>query len=405
MNERQPVRLTKRFVDGLEPDAKRRLVVFDSTLPGLCVRVFPSGIKSYALKYRNRFGRQRWLTLGRHGIVTLEQARQKAHRHLGQIADGCDPADEKASAMRAMTVKELSDRFLAEHVDVHNKPSTRRHVRGDLKNHILPALGARAAAEITVDDVSKLHLSLRKTPVAANRMVRVLSKMMNQAELWGIRPRHSNPCRGVRMYAQKKRERFLSAEEIKSLGKAIAGCEAKGTIDEVAANAIRLILLTGCRPSEVTHLRWDEVHLVSFQLRLEDSKTGAKVVPLGATACEVLAGMERNGSYVFPSPKKPGEPYKEIRRPWHHVRDSASLEDVQLKDLRHTHASVAAQCGLSLPVIGRLLGHTQVSTTQIYTHWADDVVRQAAERVQGRLAAALSGRPSADVVPLRPSVE
>lgn len=185
---REPARFTKRFVDGLEPVAGRRIVIFDAALPGLCVRVSPTGLKVYALKYRNRFGRQRWLTIGHHGILSPDQARQQARKHLRQIAEGLDPAQDKADAARAVTIKQLSDRFLSDHVEVHNKHSTRRHVRGDLRNHILPAFGNRAVAELTTDEVASLHLSLRTTPIAANRLIRVLSKMMSQAELWGLRP-------------------------------------------------------------------------------------------------------------------------------------------------------------------------------------------------------------------------
>jgi integrase len=402
---REPARFTKRFIDGLEPVAGRRIVIFDAALPGLSVRVSPTGLKVYALKYRNRFGRQRWLTIGHHGILSPDQARHQARKHLRQIAEGLDPAQDKADAARAVTIKQLSERFLSDHVEVHNKHSTQRHVRGDLRNHILPAFGNRAVAELTTDEIAALHLSLRTTPIAANRLIRVLSKMMSQAELWGLRPPHSNPCRGIRMYAQRKRERFLSATEITRLGEVIRCCEGERLIDPLAAKAIRLILLTGCRPSEITNLRWKEVHLDEFFLRLEDSKTGAKVVSLGNPACELLASLPRFDEYVFPSPRKAGSPYRELRRPWNQVRREAGLFDVQLKDLRHTHASVAAQCGLSLPVIGRLLGHNQVSTTQIYAHWADDVLRQAARRVQGRIAAALSGQPGAEVVPIRPGAE
>jgi len=404
LSGREPARFTKRFVDGLEPVAGRRIVIFDAALAGFCVRVSPTGMKAYALKYRNRFGRQRWLTIGRHGILTPDQARQQARKHLRQVAEGLDPAQDKADAARAVTIKELSDRFLSDHVEVHNKRSTRRHVLSDLRNHILPAFGNRAVAELSTEEIAALHLSLRKTPVAANRLVRVLSKMMSLAELWGLRPPHSNPCRGIRMYTQRRRERFLSPSEITMLGEAIRSCEGKRLIDPLAANAIRLILLTGCRPSEITNLRWREVHLDQFFLRLEDSKTGAKVVSLGTPACELLASLPRSAERVFPSPRKAGAPYRELRRPWSHVRRRAGLLDIQLKDLRHTHASIAAQCGLSLPVIGKLLGHTQVSTTQIYAHWADDVLRQAAQRVQGQIAAALGGLPDAHLVPIRPEM-
>lgn len=393
-------KLTKKFVDDLKPVPGRRVVVFEPTLPGFCVRVLPSGKKNYCLKYQNRFGRQRWLLLGRHGVLTPHQARQHAQQFLARIAKGEDPAEDQKRDRSAPTVKTFSDRFLSDHVDVHNKPATRRHVRSDLKNHILPAFGKRPIESISHSDVSRLHLSLKETPVAANRMLRVLSKMFNQAELWGYRAAHTNPCRGVTKYRERRRERFLSPAELTALGKAISEAEAAKEIEPAAADAIRLIILTGCRPAEVMGLRWSEVHVPKAMLVLSDSKTGAKVVRLGAHARDLLANRPGEGEFVFPSPKKHGAAYRDLKRPWQHVRDKAEIENVQLKDFRHTQASVAGEAGYSLPEIGQLLGHTQPSTTAIYTHWTDDHIGQVAERVQGRIGAALAGNPDARILPL-----
>ncbi|MBW2316580.1 MAG: tyrosine-type recombinase/integrase [Deltaproteobacteria bacterium] len=396
-------KLTKKFVDDLAAPAGKRIVVFEPALPGFCIRVLPSGKKFYGLKYVNRHGRQRWLSLGMHGVLTPTQARQRAQQLLGKIKAGEDPAEDQQKDRSALTAKTFSDRFLNEHVDVHNKPATRRHVRSDLKNHILPAFGRRPVASITTRDVTKLHLSLQKTPVAANRVVRVLSKMFNHAEIWGLRSSHTNPCRGVTKYREKRRERYLSPTELVALGQAISESVEAKEIDSTAADAIRLIALTGCRPSEITCLRWEEVNLPRALLVLDDSKTGEKLVRLGAHARELLAHRRQKCTYVFPSPKKQNSPYRELKRPWHHVLEKSGVQDLFLKDFRHTQASVAGESGYSLLQIGQLLGHTQPSTTAIYTHWTDDHIGQIAERVQGRIGAALSGSPDATVLPLRSS--
>lgn len=384
--------LTKRTIDALKAAPGEDLVVFDDQLPGFGVRVRPSGIKTYFIQYRNEYGRSKRFKVGRHGVLTPHQARVEARKLLASVASGEDPAELRSKAKAMPTLAEFSEEYLASHVDIHNKPSTRRHVRTDLKNHLLPAVGSKAVAEITQADVARLHMRLAKTPNAANRVLRVLSKMMNLAEASGLRARGTNPTVGVTKYRERSRERFLSHAELARLGTAISECVTDGKITATAGAMIRLLCLTGCRRNEVVSLLWEEVNLEAGFLALSDSKTGPKVVPLAPPAVQILMNLPKTSEYVFPSPRLVERPYAEIKRVWCAVRERAELADVRLHDLRHTHASVAAAAGLSLHAIGKLLGHRQASTTARYAHFGDDPLKEAAARVQLRIADALGQR-------------
>lgn len=397
-------RLTKRFIDALDPPAEGELVVFDDRLPGFGVRLKRSGVISYFVQYRNAHGRSKRLTLGRHGVLTPDQARRKALTTLAEVTRGEDPAEERSARRGAVSFAVFSKRYLTDHVEARNKTSTARHVRSDLRNHILPALGTKPLEAIGRADIVRLHLKLRGTPNAANRVLRVLSKMMNEAEGWGLRPRGSNPCVAVKKFPEAKRQRFLNNAELVSLGEAISSEEASGELSPIAAALLRLIALTGCRGGEVISLRWEEVDLERRLLLLADSKTGAKVVPLAAPAIALLENLPRTSPFVFPSPRDRSRPYVEIKRAWHRVRTHACLPDVRLHDLRHTHASVGAAAGLSLQAIGKLLGHSQLSSTARYAHLVDDLMQEAASRVQERIATALDGKADAKVIPLRRQV-
>ena len=217
-----------------------------------------------------------------------------------------------------------------------------------------------------------------------------MSKMLNLAERWGLRPDGSNPCRHVEKYAERKIERFLSAEELARLGEALLEAERTQTELPSVVAAIRLLLLTGCRFSEIITLRWDEVDLERKCLRLRDSKTGAKTVHLSEPAIEVLQSVDREpGNPFVIVGAKPGSHLVNLRKPWCRIRASAGLDDVRIHDLRHSFASVAVAGGLSLPMIGALLGHSQPATTQRYAHLAGDPLRQATNLIGGRIATAM----------------
>jgi len=245
-----------------------------------------------------------------------------------------------------------------------------------------------------------IHRATRKAfcslkPYQANRTLGVLSKMFNLAEIWGLRPDGSNPCLHVKKYPEQRRERFLSLEEFAALGKALREIEVDGSETQSAVDAIRLLMLTGCRLGEIMKLKWDYVDLNTRELRLPDSKTGAKIVHFGNMACDVLKDIEKleDNPYVITG-KKQGSRLTDLQHPWRRIRAKAGLDGVRIHDLRHSYASGALALGEGLPMIGKLLGHTQVQTTARYAHLANDPVKSAAGRVSDTIGAAMLGRKS-----------
>jgi integrase len=384
-------KLTKRTVESLKA-RKKDYIVFDEELPGFGVRVMPSGKRFFLIQYR-RHGRTRRVMIGHFGPVTAENARRAATRMLGQVRGGDgDPAALRDAERRSTTVKEFGQRFLTEHVAVRCKPSTQYEYRRAVELVITPFFGLQRVRSITTADVAELHGSLAHTPYKANRVLGVLSKMMNLSELWGLRDRHTNPCEDIQKYPERKRERFLSGPELQRLGCALSAAEAEGTESRHAVAAFRLLLLTGCRLSEIQTLEWKYVDLDAGELRLPDSKTGAKTVHLGGAAVDVLRALPPSVDNPFVIVgRKGGQHLTDLQHPWRRIRKAADLEDVRIHDLRHTFASGGLAVGEGLPIIGKLLGHTQVQTTARYAHLAADPVKQAADKIAARLAAALLG--------------
>jgi integrase len=290
-----------------------------------------------------------------------------------------------------LTIADLGQRYLDEHARPKKKPSSVKADLCNLKNHILPALGRREIADVSRADVARLHHSMRETPGGANRTLALLSKMFNLAERWGLRPDGTNPCRHVERYRERKLERFLSDEELARLGKALERAERDGLASRSGVAAMRLLIFTGCRSSEILGLRWEHVDQQRRLLRLPDSKTGARIVPINAPALAVLSQLEGNGlPWVLPG-RRDGSHLVNLSKPWDSIRKLAHLEGLRLHDLRHSFASVGASTGLGLPTIGRLLGHTQAATTQRYAHLADDPLRKASEAIAAHLEKAMKG--------------
>ena len=380
-------RITKRLVDGLRPGE----IVWDADVKGFGVRC-QRVAKVYVLKTRIG-GRQRWLSIGRHGSPwTTETARTEARRLLGEVAGKKDPATVRDAEKANPDVAELAAMFMREHVEAKRKPKTAIGYRDLLERLVLPQLGSIRVADVTRTDVARLHHSLRATPYQANRMAAVLAKMFTWAEQRGYRPDGTNPCRHVDKYRENRRERFLSEAELARLGDALTEAERKGTETPHAIAAIRLLMFTGARLGEILGLRWEHVDIERAMLLLPDSKTGAKAVYLSAPALETLATVPRlkDNPYVIAG-ERPGASLVNIQKPWGRIRKRAGLDGVRLHDLRHSFASVAAAGGLSLLMIGRLLGHTQAATTQRYAHLAADPVRAANEAIGQRIAAAMRG--------------
>ncbi|MBX3026970.1 tyrosine-type recombinase/integrase [bacterium] len=400
------VHLTKRAADAVAPRAGGDVVLWDDEVPGFGMRVKPNGRKSYVLQYRNGSGTSRRVTIGKHGVLTAEGARAEARRLRARVAEGGDPATERQRQRQADSLDAFAKRYLSHHAEAHKKAASVVNDRLLLKLHILPALGSRKLADITREDVTKLHQAMRKTPYAANRMLALLSKMMNLAEKWGARPDGSNPCRHVERFREKRRQRFLAPAELVELGKALAKAERENVEHPSVVPALRLLLFTGARRGEVLGLQWAHVDWEHQCLNLPDSKTGAKAVHLNAPALQVLQalaeGRADDSPWVLRGRAK-GRPLVGLPHAWQRIRTGAKLPDVRLHDLRHSFASVAAAEGSSLPIIGALLGHTQPATTARYAHLAADPLREAAERVGARIVRLM--QPPADaagsVVPLR----
>jgi integrase len=380
-------KITKRNVDRLQSG-----VVWDGEIKGFGVRCRASGAKYYVLKMRVG-GRQRWITIGRHGSPwTPDTSRREARRLLGLKAGGQDPALDRDRKKGAVTITELGTRFLQEYVAQHCKTRTAEEYQRAIELHIGPTLGRLRIADLTRADVAGFHHQLRDRPYQANRSIAVLSKMMNLADAWGLRTDGINPCRHIKKFKEVKRERYLTIEELRRLGKILADSHADQSESPFVLAAIGLLILTGARLMEILTLQWQHVDLQHGLLRLPDSKTGAKPIYLNDAAVHLLRSMPRlqGSSYVIPG-NKPGARLINLQKPWRRLRAKANLNDVRIHDLRHSYGSMAAGTGMSLPMIGKLLGHTQASTTQRYAHLASDPVRAASNLIGTAITAAMNG--------------
>ena len=407
-------KLTKRSVDQIRPEAKP-VYWFDSELPGFFLRVMPSGAKSWGVEYRPGSGRQvqkKRVTLGAFGKLAPEQARQAARQVLATVTKGGDPAADKAHERAALTLSALADVFYAEHMVAKRKPSTAAWAKDIIDRTLKPEFGTTGAHKITRGAVAKLHARLKETPHRANAALALISSMYGFASKRGIVEEGMNPARGIEKYRTQSRERFLTSEELERLGAAIREAETAGipwtvdrttpnakhipvrpescltTIGPHAAAALRLLLFTGARLREILHLQWQHVDLERGLLFLPDSKTGKKTIVLSAPAVNVLTTVPRVGAFVIAG-NNPEKPRADLKRPWELVCQRARLEGVRIHDLRHSFASVGAGGGLGLPIIGKLLGHADVKTTQRYAHLDNDPLRRATDIIAGKIAAAM----------------
>jgi integrase len=389
--------ITKRVVDTLQPGG----LVWDSDVSGFGVRR-QRAAKVYVLKTRVG-GRQRWFTIGRHGSPwTPERARNEARRLLGEIADRKDPAAIRESDKRNPTVADLAVMFLREHVATKRKATTAANYRDQLDRLILPKLGHCRVVDVSRSDIARLHHSLKDTPYQGNRVLALLSVLFSWAERNGYRPDGTNPCRHVEKYPERSRERFLSTDELARLGNALREAERDGEPPSAVA-ALRLLALTGARKNEILTLKWNNVDFENNCLRLPETKTGAKVIPLGAPAVQLLSSLPclEGNPHVIPG-ERTGHHFVGLQKVWARIRARAGLDDLRIHDLRHAFASVGAAAGDSLLVIGALLGHHDQATTQRYAHLSNDPLHAAADRIAGHIASVMKGGAgSAEIVDLK----
>ncbi|MEQ1941931.1 tyrosine-type recombinase/integrase [Mesorhizobium sp. VNQ89] len=419
-------RLTKRVVDDAQP-LERRYTVFDTDIRGFGLRVFPSGEKSWIYEYRSAEGGRRAakkrVTLGSTKKLTADQARSEAERLRARVNLGDDPQRSKARERVALTVAELAKAFMDDHVRAKRKTATVSSYEGTIERYILPALGAKKAKDISRTDVARIHVGLRATPALANRTLAILGSMFSFAFRHGLTETDIAPSRGIPKFRELHRERFLSTSELEQLGNAIRQAETVGIpwpnaehrskhhsearsvthIGEHVAAALRLLVFTGARLREILHLKWENVDLERGLLLLPDSKTGRKTIVLGAPAIEVLGGLTRVGSYVIAGDGagRPDErPRSDLKRPWSLVTRHAGLPGLRIHDLRHSFASFGVAAGMSLPVLGKLLGHSQPQTTARYAHLDADPLRRSANAVNAMMNKAI-GREEPSPTPSR----
>lgn len=422
------IKISQNAVKALEP-GERDAFYFDDTLTGFGVKVTPQGRKSYFAQYRVN-GRKRRIYIGASGVWKAQAARERAEKLLARAAIGEDPAEEKAEARRDLTVAELCDSFIeaVEAGDVlprhgrKRKPKTIATDKGRIRRHIKPLLGARKLAGITTADVQRMQTDIangktaRTEPEkgetlkkrarvrvtggqgAASKSVILLSAMYEWAIKQGLAKK--NPCRAVNRFRDNVVEKRLEADEIKRLGEALKAVQAKGANPKAVA-ILTLLLLTGARRSEIEALEWESVDTKRGLLHLGDSKTGRTTRPIGPAALVVIADQPRidGNPYVFPAATKEGEPpapYTGTPKIWNKVRRAAGLDGTRIHDLRHTMGSWGVDAGLSLYIVGKVLGHRKASSTERYAHLARDPAQEAAKRVSNALSAALEGK-SADI--------
>lgn len=375
-------KLTKRIVESTAPDPLKRTFLWDTEIRGFCLRIYPSGKKTYFLQYRNGQNVTKKIKIGVHGSITTECAREKASQLSLEIGAGQDPSEKIAAIKNAHTMNDLGREYLNHHARLKKRPKGCKEDEAVLKDIVLKKFGHLPVEKVSTFDLQKLHSSLQKMPYKANRVRALLSKMFNLAVQWGWRS--DNPIAAVERYQEYKRHRWLDDEEVQRL---LAVLETYH--NQSVANAIRLLLLTGSRRSEVLNATWDQFDLqkglwikpahTTKQKRMEH-------LPLSTQVIEMLKNMKKqtNSSFLFPG-RVEGKPLQEIKKGWETIKKMADIADCRLHDLRHTHASHLVSSGLSLSIVGKLLGHTQTSTTQRYAHLADEPLRDAAERFGNKL--------------------
>lgn len=420
--------LTKRTVDALSFTPDCDYFVWDTRLKGFGLRVTERTDsdgkvhrrKMFVLGYRPQGARQfRRITLGAYGPLTTEQAREQALRQLSDATKGVDPLAARRAARGGLTVREMGAGYLAE-VGRRRKPATATEYNRLWKKHVLPTLGTKPVAAVSTADIRRLHRSLHETPYLANRLVAMLGAFFSYVIAEEAIPTKENPAHSIEFYPEKGRERFLTKEEFGRLGAALAKAESEGLppapehrrkpkkaenqkhrtkksdkpipANPFAVAAIRLLALTGCRENEILSMRWDAVDFERGHLRLDDTKTGKSVRPLGQSAAALMGTLPRvqGNPYVLPG-LNPKQHLREIKRVWYAVRHAAKLKGLRLHDLRHSFASVPATSGESLLVVRSLLGHKRVATTERYSHLGDDPVKRAADRTAEDIAGWLRG--------------
>jgi integrase len=399
------------ITDGTATALPRNQVLWDDLDPGFGVRR-QREIAVFIVRYRQN-GVRRHITLGRQPELTAAEARSKARVILDAARKQEAPQvpwDIPRSKSGTVYFGEIAERYLHEFAKPRKKPSSLLADKRNLELHILPLLGQLKLGQIDRSDIAKMHATQSSTPIAANRCLALVSHIFTVAEKWGLLERGASPCRGIDRFREKPRDRYLTDEELQRLGEALRiAADGYGGINWAAYSvaqhvgrqtaedwraiaAIRLLLLTGARMTEILSLRWDWIDNRLGIARLPDSKSGPKLLYLPETAMLLLEEIKKRvlkdhptSPFVLPG-KTDSAFFQGLFHPWRRIRALAKLHDLRIHDLRHVYASTAVSEGDSLYIVGRILGHRQLSTTERYAHLAIGPVREVANRTATKLS-------------------
>jgi integrase len=404
-------------------EGKRPPIVWDADsdgAPGTAVRGFglkrtAGGARTFVYSYRNAEGVQRQIVVAHFPTTRTEAARAKARKLAEQVDLGGDPQAEKqerrAAKKAALTVSELAQRFLTEHVQSKRRASTLEGYTRLVTNHIVPALGTRPAAEVTTADLERLHRSVTATagPYQANRAIEVCSAMLKKAIQWGARPDGPSPAKHVERNREHARRRYLTGDELPRLMAALDAYP-----DRASANVIWLCLATGARKGEIMRMRWGDLQLTEgkWTRRAADLKQGRDHdIPLSESVLRLLnelreaqlKGKRMLPEFVFESATSRSKHLVQIHRAWRRLRKAADLPDLRIHDLRHSFASFLVSGGASLPLVGALLGHKSHATSARYAHLHLDPMRVATEQIGALITAASRATPPTPPEPPLPA--
>lgn len=375
------MKLTKSKIDKLsyKGNGVSRYVAWDDDLKGFGCRVYPSGRKSFIVSYRFR-GKKRLMTIGDFGIYTIQNARTEAQEALLNVRKGLDPIAVKDKSGVTYKLKDLCHEFIEKHSKVHKKTwdEDERRLNRSVLNSKHSKYGNRSIDEISINDMITLHESIGKTaPIEANRTITLIATIFEYAKKMGYLPHESiNPARGIDKFKEHKRDRWIKHDEIPKLFKALEKEE-----NVFIKAAVWLFLLTGVRKSELLKAKWADVDFNRSELRLPDTKANrVHYVPLSKPAIEILQSIPKvqSNPYIIQG-RKQGSHLVNISKAWNRIRTEAGLTDVRLHDLRRTVGSWLATSGKSLPLIGKVLNHSNPSTTQIYSRLSQDPAKIALE--------------------------
>ncbi|MFI3241191.1 MAG: tyrosine-type recombinase/integrase [Alphaproteobacteria bacterium] len=397
MTQRVKKKITPEVLDNFLK-GQEDIKVKDTEISGFYVWYYAvSGRKTFFMRYyAKEEKKERNIKIGCYPDIRLKEAREIAYEYKSSVIRGGNPVveikqqqedayQEKANNLK---VKVVLQEYLTEYTARYNKPRTLEIQKGIIKRFINKEIGNIFIKELKLLDINKLVSKVgAKTPAQANQCKALLSCFLNWCEDYGYRELNSNPCRKIKKFKLKVRDRVLSFEEYGRLFDAIEKGKEYDIYASSSFDIIKFLAITGCRLSEAKDLKWVEVDFNNSLLRLLDSKTGEKAVPIGNEALNILkeAYKKKSCEYVFPSSKHAGQPFFDVRRPWFFIRKEAKLDGLRIHDLRHSFATAGSMMGENIAVIGSVLGHRQISTTQRYTHINNIAGIEVANKISSKI--------------------